>query len=182
MSRVSIKSQILCSLGIGNCPTQDISVLIRWPLPLTRWRPHGGWSLTTTGQSEDVLLQSNMIFLFWDQEYPMLTESCVKKTQNQPVFELIVTSQLLHDLIKESRLQITSSIKYMERAGNETPNLSLPSIVDYWLYKFFEKWFFTSFWREKKLQGILMIQFSSFQHCCAHSASDWRACFFGQTW
>ena len=59
-----------------------------------------------------VLLQSNMIFLFWDQEYPMLTESCVKKTQNQPVFELIVTSQLLHDLIKESRLQInTSSIK-----------------------------------------------------------------------
>ena len=25
----------------------------------------------------------------------------------------------------------------MERAGNETPNLSLPSIVDYWLYNFF---------------------------------------------
>ena len=43
----------------------------------------------------------------------------------------------------------------MERAGNETPNLSLPSIVDYWLYKFFEKWFFTSFWRRKKIVRYL---------------------------
>ena len=60
-----------------------------------------------------------------------------KKTQYQPAFELIVTSQLLDDLIKESRLQITSSIKYMERVGNETPNLGLPSIVDFCLYKFF---------------------------------------------
>ena len=90
MARLSVKAQILCSMLIGHCPTQDISVLIRWPLPLTRWRPHGCWSLTTTGQSEDVLLQSNMIFLFWDQEYPMLTESCVKKRRTNQSLSLLL--------------------------------------------------------------------------------------------
>ena len=43
-----------------------------------------------------VLLQSNMIFLFWDQEYPMLTESGVKKrSTNQPLSLLLPPSSYM---------------------------------------------------------------------------------------
>ena len=49
-----------------------------------------------SGQSEDVLLQSNMIFLFWDQAYPMLTKSVVKKrSTNQPLGFLLPPSSYM---------------------------------------------------------------------------------------
>ena len=49
-----------------------------------------------SGQSEDVLLQSNMIFLFGDQAHPMLNESVVKnRSTKQPLSFLLPPSSYM---------------------------------------------------------------------------------------